>query len=163
MAGADKHELGFCLVGYVPDAVKDEFVNVGIVLVGVGVDAGYADVRFTRDWRRVLCMDRGADLEWLQALEKDIRMRLQDAGGREEILFRLQDLCSNVIQVSATKGCLGAEPAQELESLTKLYLEPPPIQAGKWVSSGRQRSLVAVRNAFEREGGWIVLRKDIGV
>lgn len=163
MADSNKHELGFFLLRYVPDAVKDEFVNVGIVLVGGGVDAGYAGVRFTRDWRRVLCMDPGADLEWLQALEKDIRMRLQDAGGREDILFRLQDLCSNVIQVSATKGCLGAEPAQELESLAKLYLEAPPIRAGKRVPGGRQRILAAMRNAFEREGVWKLMRKDIAV
>ena len=130
MAGSDKHELGFFLLRYVPDAVKDEFVNVGIVLVGGGVDAGYADVRFTRDWRRVLCMDPGADLEWLQALEKDIRMRLQDAAGREEILFRLQDLCSNVIQVSATKGCLGAEPAQDGQDPHGLR-PPRPVVEGE--------------------------------
>ena len=59
MAASDRHELGFFLLRYVPDAVKEEFVNIGVVMVGGGTDAGYADVRFTRDWRRVLCLDPG--------------------------------------------------------------------------------------------------------
>ena len=90
MAASDRHELGFFLLRYVPDAVKEEFVNIGVVMVGGGTDAGYADVRFTRDWRRVLCLDPGADLEWLQALERDIRMRLMDGAGRADILYRLR-------------------------------------------------------------------------
>src|ERR1039458_2332077 len=47
----------FFLLRYVPDAVKDEFVNLGVVLYEPGkagsAQAGFADVRFTRDWRRV--------------------------------------------------------------------------------------------------------------
>ena len=161
MAGSEKHELGFFLLRYVPDAVKDEFVNIGVVLVGDGADSGYADVRFTRDWRRVLCLDPGADLEWLQALERDIRIRLQDAGGRADILYRLQDLCSNVIQLSPSKGCLGEEPAREMENLGKAYLEATPLRAGKRAPSGRQRVVAAMRSAFEREGVWELMRKEI--
>jgi hypothetical protein len=33
--------------------------------------ADFADVRFTRDWRRVRCLDPQADIEMLQALEND--------------------------------------------------------------------------------------------
>ena len=161
MAATDKHELGFFLLRYVPDAVKDEFVYVGVVLVAEGRDAAFADVRFTRDWRRVLCLDPGADVEWLQALERDVRMRLRDAGSRADILYRLQDLCSNVIQISASKGCLGEEPARELESLAKLYLEAAPARAGKRAPSGRQRIVTAMRDAFEREGVWKLMRKEI--
>jgi hypothetical protein len=161
MAGADKHELEFFLLRYVPDAVKDEFVNVGVVLVGEGADAGFAEVRFTRDWRRVWCLDPGADVEWLQALERDIRMRLKDAAGRADILDRLQDLCSNGIQISAAKGCLGEEPAEELESLAKMYLGGAPARAGKRAPSGRQRIVAAMRGAFEREGVWELMRKEI--
>ncbi|MGC2198124.1 MAG: DUF3037 domain-containing protein [Terriglobales bacterium] len=161
MADSDKHELGFFLLRYVPDAVKDEFVNIGVVLVGDGADAGYADVRFTRDWRRVLCLDPGADVEWLQALERDVRMRLQDAGSLADLLYRLQDLCSNVIQISASKGCLGEEPAREMESLAKLYLEAAPLRAGKRAPSGRQRIVAAMRRAFEREGVWRLMRQEI--
>ena len=162
MAGSGKHELEFFVLRYVPDAVKDEFVNVGVLLMGEGADVGFADVRFTRDWRRVLCLDPGADLEWLLSLERDIRMRLQDAAGRADILYRLQDLCSNGIQISAAKGCLGQEPAEELERLTKTYLDSRSgYRVVRRAPSGRRRIVAAMRDAFEREGIWKLMFKDI--
>ena len=159
MAEPAKHELGFYLLRYVPDAVKNEFVNIGVVLVEA--DGGYSGVRFTHDWRRVLCMDPGADLEWLQAMERDIQMRLQDATSREDILYRLQDLCSNTIQITPSQGCLAADPAQELDELVRTYLLPAPAQAGKRMRSGRQRIVAAMREAFEHEGIWKSMYKEI--
>lgn len=159
MADSRKHEFEFFLMRYVPDAVKNEFVNIGVVLVGA--DGGYADVRFTRDWRRVLCLDPGVDLEWLQAMERDVRMRLQDPSSRADILYRLQDLCSNTVQVTASQGCLTLNPAEELESLAKTYLLPAPLRAGKRAPSARQRILTVMRDAFEGEGVWKMMFKEI--
>ena len=40
-------ELEFFLLRYVPDAVKDEFVNIGIVMIESSANgAGFADVAF---------------------------------------------------------------------------------------------------------------------
>ena len=41
----------FFLVRYVPDPVRGEFVNIGVLLREAGGSA--AQVRFTRDWTRV--------------------------------------------------------------------------------------------------------------
>ena len=158
---AGRHELGYYVLRYVPDAVKDEFVNIGVVLIGEGEDSSFAEVRFTSDWRRVLCMDPGADLEMLQALERDIRSRLKDLGSRTDILYRLQDLCSNLVQISPAKGCLGEEPAQELESLAKMYLEAHMTGSGARIAGGRRQIVAAMRSAFEREGVWELMRKEI--
>ena len=76
---ADRRQLEFFLLRYVPDAVKDEFVNIGVVMVEPGANGGgFAEVRFTRDWRRVRCLDPQADVEMLAALERDIRGQLAD-------------------------------------------------------------------------------------
>ena len=81
---AELKKLEFFLLRYVPDAVKDEFVNVGLVMLEPGADgAGFADVRFTRDWRRVRCLDPQADVEMLEALERDIRGQLGQARDRK--------------------------------------------------------------------------------
>src|SRR5438093_13726765 len=61
------------LLRYVPDAVKNEAVNFGVMLIG---QDGFADVRFTRDWARVRCLDPNADIELLSAFEADIRAKL---------------------------------------------------------------------------------------
>ena len=81
---ADRRQLEFFLLRYVPDAVKDEFVNIGVVMVEPGANGGgFAEVRFTRDWRRVRCLDPQADVEMLEALEREIRGQLATAHDRE--------------------------------------------------------------------------------
>src|SRR5512141_910566 len=75
---ARPHEFEFFLLRYVPDAVKGEFVNVGVVMLErASSGGGFTGVRFARDWRRVRCLDPDVDIEVFDALEADIRARLQ--------------------------------------------------------------------------------------
>jgi hypothetical protein len=65
--GHGRRNCEFQLLRYVPDAVRNEYVHIGVILREQGSKAG-AEVRFTRDWRRVRCLDPGADtalLEWM--------------------------------------------------------------------------------------------------
>jgi hypothetical protein len=149
---ADRRQLEFFLLRYVPDAVKDEFVNVGVVMIETGTNGGgFADVRFTRDWRRVRCLDPQADVEMLAALEREIRGQLVSTHDRDVLLRRLEDSFSNVIQLSPAKGCLADDPAAEIEAMASLYLETAKV-GGKREVSGRQRILGRMRNAFEQAG-----------
>lgn len=149
---AERRQLEFFLLRYVPDAVKDEFVNIGVVLVEPGANgAGFADVRFTRDWRRVRCLDPQADVEMLEALEREIRGQLGEVKDRDALLRRLEDSFSNVIQLSPAKGCLAEDPAREIETMASLYLEAARV-AGARAVSGRQRILGQMRAAFEQAG-----------
>jgi hypothetical protein len=147
---AEKQKLEFFLLRYVPDAVKGEFVNVGLVMVEPGANgSGFAEVRFTRDWRRVRCLDPQADVEMLEALEREMRGQLR--GDRATLLKRLEDSLSNVIQVTETKGCLAEDPAREMEAMAEMYLEGARV-AGTREASGRQKILGAMREAWERAG-----------
>jgi len=149
---AERKKLEFFLLRYVPDAVKDEFVNIGVVMVEPGGNgAGFADVRFTRDWRRVRCLDPQADVEMLAALEREIRGQLKATQDREVLLRRLEDSFSNVIQLSPAKGCLADDPAAEIETVASIYLEAAKV-GGKREVSGRQRILGKMRVAFEQAG-----------
>src|ERR1035437_7287908 len=60
----DFKHCDFFLLRYVPDVVKQEFVNVGVVMLEEG-EGGFTDVRFTRDWRRVRCLEPEVDIELL--------------------------------------------------------------------------------------------------
>jgi hypothetical protein len=147
---AEKRQLEFFLLRYVPDAVKDEFVNIGLVMVESGTNGGrFADVRFTRDWRRVRCLDPQADVEMLEALEREIRGQL--AGDRATLLRRLEDSFSNVIQLSPAKGCLAEDPAREMDAMAQMYLEAARV-AGTRETSGRQKILATMREAWEEAG-----------
>ena len=55
--------------------VKGEFTNIGVLLREARPGAS-AQVRFTRDWTRVRCMDADADIGLLEALEGEIAARL---------------------------------------------------------------------------------------
>jgi len=147
---ADRRQLEFFLLRYVPDAVKNEFVNIGLVMVESGANGdGFADVRFTRDWRRVRCLDPQADVDMLAALERDIRGQLATTREREVLLRRLEDSFSNVIQLSPAKGCLAEDPVAEIEMMASMYLEAAKV-GGKREVSGRQRILAVMRDAFEQ-------------
>jgi hypothetical protein len=154
---ADQRQLEFFLLRYVTDAVKDEFVNIVVVMVEAGAngpmasEARFADVRFTRDWRRVRCLDPQADVEMLEALEREIRGQLATAHDREILLRRLEDSFSNVIQLSPVKGCVAEDPVREIEAMASIYLEVAK-GGGKREASGRQRILGRMRNAFEQAG-----------
>src|SRR5438105_2314390 len=97
----DKRQYEFFLLRYVPDAVKSEFVNIGVVLLGMESD--YAEVRLTRDWRRVRCLDPAADIELLEGLERDLRKQLSEGTDREVMIRRLQESFSNLVQVREKK------------------------------------------------------------
>ena len=150
----ERKQLEYFLLRYVPDAVKEEFVNIGVVMVEPGANgSGFADVRFTRDWRRVRCLDPQADVEMLEALEREIRGQLGEVKDRATLLGRLQDSFSNVIQLSESKGLLAEDPAVEVGTMASLYLEAARIP-GQREASGRQKILGKMREAFEQAGVW---------
>ena len=69
----------FQLLLYVPDVVRNEYVHIGVILREQG--STHREVRFTRDWRRVRCLDPDADTALLEAMETELRRRLQVEAG----------------------------------------------------------------------------------
>lgn len=150
----------FFLLRYVPDAVKGEFVNIGVVLLG---PTG-AELRFSGDWARVRCMDPDADLEMLQAVESELRTELSgNSKGRERMLQRLQDSFSTSIQLSPLTGCLAESPQAEADLLARHYLETSTARKGRSERGAGARLKIAaqVRRSFEDAGVWGLMMKKI--
>jgi hypothetical protein len=156
---ADAKKCEFFLLRYVPDAVRDEFINIGVVLLED--PNGFAGVRLTRDWRRVRCLDPAADIEMLEAMEAEIRERLR-AGGedRERILHVLNSSFSNTVQVTASKGCLTDSPEKEIDRLAEMYVENRR-RTGVRDNAGRGAILGKMRDSFQQAGVWQLMRKKI--
>ncbi len=170
MAGGRK-QCEFFVVRYVPDAVKDEFVNIGVVLLrpaeageaAAGGDGRIAEVRFTQDWRRVRCLDPGVDIEMLEAIEGELRERLRAGGAdQERIMHLLRDSFSNAVQVSGTKACLTDSPAEEVGRLERMYVETTR-RAGRRDNAGRGAIVAKMRDAFEQAGVWSLMHKKIAM
>jgi hypothetical protein len=151
----------FFVLRYAPDAVKNEFINVGLVLLP---PAGSAQVRFTRDWSRVLCLDPDADVEMLQALENDLRNQLREMNGdRDLILRRIQDSFSNAIQPSEFQACLAASAVDEADELARLYLERPRRRQQTREPGARVALVARMRSEFETAGVWPLMQEKIPV
>jgi DUF3037 family protein len=153
-----KTQCRFFVLRYAPDAVKNEFVNIGLVLLP---PAGGAQVRFTRDWSRVRCLYPEADVEVLEAMEGDLREKLREMNGDHDfILRRIQDSFSNALQTSEFQACLADSPTAEADELARLYLERPRRRQGR-APSTRQAIFQRMRSEFASAGVWPVMRTEI--
>lgn len=161
---AERLQCEFSLIRYVPDVVKGEFANIGVVLREAGGGEG-ARVRFTRDWSRVRCLDPGADVELLESLEAEIAERLR-AGVEERVnakpvLATLEDTLSNSVQVTEMRATLAESLPAEMEQLMRMYVEPLKAPAVRRKVSGRGAIAGQMRAEFERAGVWGLMRKRI--
>jgi Protein of unknown function (DUF3037) len=162
----------FFLLRYVPDVVKQEFVNVGVVMLEEG-DDGFTDVRFTRDWRRVRCLDPEVDIDLLQSYEDELRLLLQSRAAevinyklpmsrREWLLDVMQQSFSGSLQLAPMQAVLTESPQAELGVLAHAYLESER-RAPQREAAGRRAIYNLMRGAFEQAGVWQHMRKDIAL
>ena len=169
----DLKHCRFFLLRYVPDVVKGEFVNLGVVLLEEG-DNGFTDVRFLRDWRRVRGLDPEADIELLESYEAELRRLLQSRlpeainyhgpmSRRDWLLAQIRDSFSGALDITPMTAVLTESPQAELGKLAQMYLESE--RHAQRAPSGRRVIYNAMRDAFEHAGVWQspAMRKDIAV
>src|SRR5271157_5176194 len=182
-------QCDFFLLRYVPDVVRGEFVNVGVVLlenaggeVGSATGSGQApsagsgqaftDVRFTRDWRRVRCLDPEVDVELLESYESELRRLLQSRAPevinyrgpmsrREWLLALMQQSFSGALELAPMTAVLTESPAAELGKLAQAYLESSA--RGRRAQAGRRLIFNLMRDTFEQQGVWRLMRTQIAV
>lgn len=170
----DLQQCSFSLIRYVPDPVKNEFVNIGVLLRPHGAAAAEPApaapaapvlVRFTRDWSRVRCADPDADLPMLEAMEEEMRRRLpetspQTDGGTKPLLSVIDDSFSHLLQLTEPKACLAENLPAQMDELMRLYVEPRREKA-RQALRGRQAIVRRMRSAFERAQVWDLMTKRI--
>ena len=147
----------FRLLRYVPDVVRNEYVHIGVMLREEG--SRQMEVRFTRDWRRVRCLDPHADTGLLEAMETELRRRLSvepDA----KLMRILEESLSLGVQMTDAKAYLAESIPAGVEELMRLYVEPPPREKLPRLS-GRAAIQARMRSEFEHAGVWDLLRKRI--
>ena len=156
--GNSRRACEFHLLRYVPDAVRNEGVHIGVILREQGSREG-AQVRFTRDWRRVRCLDPDADTALLEGMESELRRRfLAEPDGN--LMRLLTESLSLGVQMTEAKAYLAESLPAGMEELMRLYVEPPPRERVPRLS-GRAGIQAKMRTEFERAGVWELLRKRI--
>jgi hypothetical protein len=150
---AERRQLEFFLLRYVPHALRQEFVNIGVLMVEGGANGSvFADVRFSKDWRRVRGLDPQADVDVIEALLREIRAEVGEVRDRAMLLRKMEDSFSNLIQLSEPMQVVTATAAApEIDTLASMFVDESKVGASR-VLSGRGRILEAMREAFEQAG-----------
>jgi hypothetical protein len=152
----------FQLLRYAPDPLRNEFVHVGVLLREQGVaqtGEPAMELRFTRDWRRVRCLDPDADTSLLEGMESELRQFLRhDPDGK--MMRILDEALSLNVQMTTPKAYLAESLPAGVEELMRLYVDPPKRERMPRLS-GRAAIQSAMRSEFEHAGVWDLLRKRI--
>ena len=120
---------------YTPNLVRDEWVNIGILLFNP-----YTGERRLRiieeedEYRRVRRLHPRADEELLRGLSEDLEDRFQIAtspsgngsGDWQQTLAKLDESLSNALQLAPQKGVVSTDIDTEMERLYADHVTPPP-------------------------------------
>lgn len=130
------------VVRYMPNLVRDEWVNIGILLFDPA--SGRLVQRLVEEpgeFARVRRLHPAADEELLRRLSDDFAAQSAAASGNaQSYIARLEQTLSNAVQLSPQKGLLAEDLEAELDRLYHDHVEAP--------RQGRSAEDVATRNGI---------------
>lgn len=154
----DKRQLELYLLRVVPHPLRDDFMTVGVVLVEAGGE--FADVRFTRDWKRVECFAPEIETELFEKLEAAVRGRLKEIRKREDLLRMVEEGFGPVFDVGPGKAVEALDPVAEMQVLARDYLDPmQTVERSRRL--GRLGIVSRMQEAFADAGVLGLLQRDI--
>ena len=154
----------FTLLRFVPNIVRGEFVNIGVLLYDPAANRLFPP-RLLEDFRRVRRLHPWADLDVLAALEKQIEAEAPaPAGPLPAYLQRLQQF-SNALEFTEPKAVLTGDPEAELERLYDTYVVEPryPTRLAAAVERSRAWIRTQLNTALHRAGLWEKLERGVRV
>src|SRR5208283_2468552 len=159
---AEKRQLELYLLRFLPHALRDDFVTVGLLLVES--DGGFAEARFTRDWRMLQCVAPDVELEWFEMVEREIRGRLGSLRRREDLMQLTSERFGTMLDVALTKAVLTEDPAKEMEVLEEIYLAPRRAgMPAPHERAGRVAIVSTMKEAFGNAGVLELMQRDLDV
>jgi len=158
---ADKRQLEMYLLRFLPHALRDDFVTVGLLLLES--HGGFAEVRFTRDWRMLQCVAPDVELEWFEMVESEIRGKLGSLRRREDLMQLINGRFGTMIDVAPTKAVLTEDPAKEMEVLTSMYLVAMERGERTQLRTGRVAIVSTMKEAFTEAGVLELMQRDLDV
>ena len=156
----ERKQCEFQLIRYVPDPVKNEFVNIGVLRPRRGraeraaVYPGLGPGPLPRSGRghgdAGSAGDRG----------RATVARPRQADHPKPIMALLEASLSNGLQITESKAYLAESFLAGLEDLMRRYVDTPRRERSQR-RSGRSALHAAMRTRFEEAGVWTLMRKQI--
>ncbi len=137
----------YFLVRYVPDSAREEFLNIGVLLLCP--EEQFLDCLFTDDFRWVRRFHPQADLRLLRELQNHFEQQIQEHENNLEGYIRdLQDSYSNLIQLTPPRPLLAAEPPLQIGELFERFVgqRPADLPAADTRMRIKQKLVEALRS-----------------
>jgi hypothetical protein len=154
---------------YTPNLVRDEWVNIGVLLFDPGSGERRLRLIEERDeYNRVRRLHPQADETLLRALRDDLEDRFQSANGSkgssanwQQLLGKWDDTLSNALQLAPQKGVLAADLDAELERLyaDHVAMQRAPSRVGAPGSRAQMRSYCS--QVFRQARLWERIEKSV--
>jgi hypothetical protein len=156
--------FAYHVVRYTPNLVRDEWVNIGILLFDPA--SGHLLQRLLEEpaeFARVRRLHPAADEELLRRLSDDFAAPASTNGGARSYIARLEQTLSNAVQLSPQKGLLAEDLEAELDRLYRDHVEAP--RHGRLAEDLNSRSGIRARanQVFRGTGIWPRLERRLRV
>ncbi len=139
---------------YLPNIVRDEWMNVGIVLQDpVARRLELRVIETESELARLRRMHPAADLDVVRGLEGQLRAHLETFGGDPgPWMAKLDDTLSNVLQLSPQHAVLAEDFEAELDRLYREQVEPMRTRAAVEAAHSRTSIRARTREVFRGAG-----------
>jgi len=165
--------LAYHLLRYVPNLVRDEWVNIGVLVFNPRT--GERRLRLIEDqgeYNRVRRLHPWADEALLRALRDNLENRL-DSGGRansnnsseipwQSVLSKWDETLSNALQIAPQKGVLADDLDAEVERLYADHVAVPRTNRSR-LAGGRAEIRAYCDQVFKQARIWDRLQKSVRV
>ncbi len=153
------------VVRYTPNLVRDEWVNIGILLFDpAGGRLLQRIVEEPAEFARVRRLHPSADEDLLRRLSDDFATQSAAAGGNaQNYILRLEQTLSTTVQLSPQKGLLAEDLEAELDRLYRDHVEAP--RHGRLTEEITSRNGIRARanQVFRGTGIWPRLERRLRV
>src|ERR1700758_1192449 len=131
--------LRYRILRYTPNLVRDEWVNIGVLLEEVaGPRRAMKIIDEASEIARVRRLHPGADENLLRNLPSEFEARLRAPQAEvETYLEKLDQTLSNLLQLGPRKALLAQDFDAELDRLFHDHVSPPPSGRGGIVENTR--------------------------
>jgi Protein of unknown function (DUF3037) len=170
---AGERACAYRVLRYTPNLVRDEWVNIGVLLFDPGTGERRLRLIEERDeYNRVRRLHPQADETLLRALRNDLEDRFQSAsangsnGGTanwQQLLGKWDDTLSNALQLAPQKGVFATDIDAELERLYSdhVAMQRPASRVGTPGSRAQMRSYCS--QVFRQAHLWERIEKSVRV
>jgi hypothetical protein len=159
-----KQTFEYRILRYTPNLVRDEWVNIGVLLQDAGGARQMIRTIEEEHLARVRRLHPEADLNLLRGLQADFDSRLAaslDTPARDFAKFN--ETLSTALQFTPAKGLLGEDFETEMARLYEEQVAPPPRARGGLAENARSWLRGKLKDVFRRHRVLDRLRPNVRV